>query len=844
METLPKLRDDLEITKKIVDGAVGCVVRKPSTGETFELGEIEYFMLSRLDGESTPDSLIQALAETHEIELGREDLNAFIEGLRENGLIGDATEEPAPAEEELVTPQVDLADLDDWETDLLQMEDIEGVENWAQAPTTPMRRGLGAAPLAADVADAAAKFEAVRARRAGVLKRPKRYWRLLDTNGIFAALARWLGPFSALVYLLPFLLVLAVFTVMQNWTTVRLEMGMSWGLWTLFQHLLFSLVTVNFLSKLLSGVIARRMGADAPGMGIALAMGVLPRFHVEIESFENLPKRQQLWVFAGPLLVRLFLFSLAAVGWMVTRSGGTQLPVFLFVLATVAMFSFLLTVNPLGKGDGYAFLSTYFDVPQFRSQAFRVLLAPILPESMRLDVSDTKAAALRAYALAAIAWMLFLVGIILYFSAVWLELHFGGTGVVLFLILAALVLAQIIGQIRHVNRVISRQRKASEAHSEAHEADVIMEAAPASRNGGPPPRRRTGSGVRSKKKKKAASSKGWLFWLVLAAAFAALWVIPYPYETGGVLELRPVQKREIYAEISGIVEYVSTPGGKLVEKGQVLGQIAAYRQEEEVAATKAQIEKNQAELDLLLTSPRKEEVVLAERQFDAAKVEERFWKEQLTRQERLLKEGHTTQEEFDATRQKAEVAAQEVLEKEAKLALVKEGPHPEEINAARAELRELQAQLLSNEERLARTSMRTTINGRVTDLELENLEGKYLEAGDLFAEVIDDSSLKAYISVPEADLGKIAIGSRARLKFWAFPDRIYKGTVDDIEPTVSEETFGRVVPVVVKLPNEHGELKAGMTGYGKIAAGIEPVIVAFTHRIVRFFTVEVWSWIP
>lgn len=839
VDILPKLRDKLEINKKIVDGAVGCIVRNPNTGETFEFGEIECFLLRKLDGASSPDKLIEAVERTYEVGLTREDLADFVEGLRGNGLLSG---EASDAIDDVLSPQVDMDTLDDWESDLLQGEDLEGIEHWAQGPSAPLSGILrdDDAPFAADVAGIAERFEAARRRRTGLLKPPNRYLRLFRTSGFFATLSRLLYPFSYLVFLLPPLVVVAVFTVSENWTEVRFDMGHSWGIWTVFGHLVFSLVTVNLVTKLLSGTIARGAGADAPGFGIALAIGVIPRFHVEITDFDNLPKRSQLWLFGGPLLVRLFLFSFAAIGWLVTRSSGTQLPIFLFFLATVSMFSFFITSNPLGRGDGYAFFSTWFDVPMFRNQAFRVLLRPLLPESMRLEVSEGRAAALRAYALAAIAWMLFLIGAILYLAASWLEVRFEGTGIVVFLILAMLIFTQIFGQILKLRKAVKRHRKIEEAQGPEPEAGMAN---------GPPPntsrRRPHPAPPRSRSaRRKKRSTRRVLVWLLFAASIAALWFIPYHYETGGSLELRPIQRREVYAEIPGVVSEIPTPGGEWIEKGAVLGQIADYRQLEEVDATKAQIEKNQADLDRLLTTPREEEVRLAERQYEAARLQEEFWTSQLKRQEQLLKDGHTTQEEFDTTRQKAEVAGQEVLEKEASLDLVKEGPHPEEIKAARAELKRLQAQLASNEERLIRTTMRTTIPGRITNLEIENLEGAYLEAGDLFAEVIDDRALKAYINIPEGDLGKITIGGRARLKFWAYPQRIFLGTVSNIEPVLTEEAFGRVVPVVVELSNENGELKAGMTGYGKISAGMEPVIVAFTHRIVRFVKVEIWSWIP
>jgi len=35
-----------------------------------------------------------------------------------------------------------------------------------------------------------------------------------------------------------------------------------------------------------------------------------------------------------------------------------------------------------------------------------------------------------------------------------------------------------------------------------------------------------------------------------------------------------------------------------------------------------------------------------------------------------------------------------------------------------------------------------------------------------------------------------------------------------------------------------------MTGYAKIEGPMKPFIVAFSSPIVRFFQIEIWSWLP
>ena len=54
---------------------------------------------------------------------------------------------------------------------------------------------------------------------------------------------------------------------------------------------------------------------------------------------------------------------------------------------------------------------------------------------------------------------------------------------------------------------------------------------------------------------------------------------------------------------------------------------------------------------------------------------------------------------------------------------------------------------------------------------------------------------------------------------------------------------GKVVRVLSELSNADGLLKTDMTGYAKIECEKKPVGIAFTRWLVRFITVEVWSWI-
>ena len=812
-------------SRKNAKGETTFEVRHPVTGELFEFGEMEHFLLKSLDGSKNRESIITDLAQIYKVELAPGDFDAFIAGLAEQDFLCTETALPHAPPSSPTIPGVDamveeaLAEFEsDYQTEPHHAKEKieEPNSNESQDSVIPTESWARGPEPRKNTSRLYGNRQSHGCSQSGfsLLKSPLYYWRIFPTESFFKLLSARVNLLKVIRYLSPLLLACAILILNQNWFLVNQDFIRFWGRWSLFAHLIFSLLTVNLTVKLLTGVIASSLGAQAEGLGVALVFGLIPRFHVEITGEQGLPKKKRLLLYASPLLISLLLFSLSTILWFIFRTTGTNLAFFCFSLAFVSFISIALAANPLGRGYGYALISTWLDVPDFRGRAFRSFLGIFLPKRfIRYKTDSSNIFGLRTYALASIVYIFLLLFLFLYFSGTWLEKNFQGTGVAIFLLLTFIVGAQWYIKNRNMREALNKATKSN----------------PVSRKSGEPIR-----------KKQIA------FWYIAAIAlfiFLGL-LIPYPYETGGPLEVVPVNIQKIHAEIKGQIESIDVDPNQWIGPGTVLGRIADYRQAQDVLITKALIQKQEAVLNQLLSTPREAELRLTERQYQAALVEERFSIEQLSRQEKLKKDGHTTQEDYDNARRRAETATEDALEADAKLDLVKEGPHPQEILAARAELERLNQLLVLNQELLARTRFINSVAGRITNLELRNLTGTFLDEGDLFAEIIDDSRLRAYISIPETELSLISIGSRARLKFWAFPNRIIQGSVAAIEPLAVEEEYGRVAAAVVDLPNDQGELRTGMTGHGKVLVGSQPILVAFTHALIRFIQIEIWSWLP
>lgn len=88
---------------------------------------------------------------------------------------------------------------------------------------------------------------------------------------------------------------------------------------------------------------------------------------------------------------------------------------------------------------------------------------------------------------------------------------------------------------------------------------------------------------------------------------------------------------------------------------------------------------------------------------------------------------------------------------------------------------------------------------------------------DILFEVVDTSSMRADIEIPETELRRVRVGQEVSVTAEAVPDSEFKGVIDYIAPDISRET--RTAKARVTLANPEGALRANMFGRARIALG-------------------------
>jgi len=214
---------------------------------------------------------------------------------------------------------------------------------------------------------------------------------------------------------------------------------------------------------------------------------------------------------------------------------------------------------------------------------------------------------------------------------------------------------------------------------------------------------------------------------------------------------------------------------------------------------------------------RQEEIAQGEAALNRMKADADKLSRDAERAESLFKREVIPRQELDAARAGRDASTAAVREAEQRLKLLKAGPRPDAVRQAKARVDASAAGLSLAETRLAQATLTAPMAGLVLSKHAE--PGEMLAAGTPVLTVarMDEVWLRGYIS--EADVGRVAIGQRARVSADAWPGRVLEGRVSFISSEAEftpknvqteKERVKLVYRIKITLANPKGELKPGM----------------------------------
>jgi putative peptide zinc metalloprotease protein len=801
------------------------VLRDKLANKTHDLQQWQFFVLEVLPGCETAEKLLSVFSDRFGREISEQEVMTFFAHLADNKLLDeDSGKHPLlkpftrtgyALEQGLIKPK---------SFEELAIKLAAGSAKTA-GPASPGAPDLAPPlPPVANAVDAAVEEDLP----AGVNeadnldpRQSRMLLRLFPMQPVASTLLPVLEPLKYGVYLIPFLAAAALMLAFQHGSLLSQDLNKLREITTLLSHALFSLLTINLVVTVTQALVAQKFRASVGDFGIGLRFGFFPRFMVQIKHTRQLSRRERMWLQGGPLLMRVLLFSVGMLVWYNARDGLTTLSQGGLALAFLCAVNIVIEGgNPLVKGNGYHLLAAFIDEPFLRAKSYKAFMSRLKGGA----TTEANERLLASYALASFVYAYLVVLLIIAVVGNFLiyELRLGGAGLIVVVVLGIYLTVRTVQRYQMISRAYDRSVQFERWRRRALPAEG-------------------GETVQ----KEPQGSRAWRYAKrALLLSTLLLLFLPYPYDAGGTFEIFPNDRQVITTDIGGLIEEVNFDGGETVAKGVVIARIAATDLKAQLAVIDARIAEQAANIAELKARPKKEEVLVVQRELETAQQRAQFTSARVPRYERLYKDRTISFEEFDAARREAEVDQREVAQREAALSLVKTGTPPDRIAAEQAKLEGLKNQRAEVEGRAARTVLRMPFDGNILSLHLKQRLNSMLEKGTPFATVESVGRVTAQIEVPEADIGFVKVGSPVRLRANAFYDRVFEGKVELIDRNVTSKTVNKVVLVVAVVDNADDALKTGMTGFAKIEAGTLPVWKAFTQALLRFFNVQVWSWVP
>jgi HlyD family secretion protein len=262
---------------------------------------------------------------------------------------------------------------------------------------------------------------------------------------------------------------------------------------------------------------------------------------------------------------------------------------------------------------------------------------------------------------------------------------------------------------------------------------------------------------------------------------------------------------------------------RLVDEGMQVaaGQPVALLEDDELkleqSARSADEKALRAAVADLEAGSRREEIAQGEAALNRTKVDADKLGRDAQRAETLFAREIIARQELDAARAGRDASAAAVSEAEQRLKLLRAGPRPDAVSQARARVDAAVAARAQSETRLAQAVLTSPLTGVVLAKNAE--PGEILSVGTpvLTVAKTDEVWLRGYIA--EADVGRVALGQKARVTADAWPGRIMEGKVSFISSEAEftpknvqteKERVKLVYRIKITLPNPKGELKPGM----------------------------------
>lgn len=269
--------------------------------------------------------------------------------------------------------------------------------------------------------------------------------------------------------------------------------------------------------------------------------------------------------------------------------------------------------------------------------------------------------------------------------------------------------------------------------------------------------------------------------------------IDAPLEYSGTTE--PIREVSIRPQIEGRLLDLSVNVGDVVNQGDVIGRVDEQLLTTEVNEAVANLAALRAEVAQAQTEVSNAEVLVEQARLELQQAES-----DAVRLRSLWQEGVVSEQSYELAETRRQTLGQAVQSAQERVAAQQQA-----VLAAQGRVAAQEAAVQQAEERRSYSLLTSSITGTVLDRVIE--PGNLVQPGEGIITLGDFSAVKVVVELSELEFAQVQVGQPVQVRFDAFPNEQFQGTVARI--SLQADTRARLLPVEVIVPNRAGSQLVG-----------------------------------
>ncbi|ALG66598.1 efflux RND transporter periplasmic adaptor subunit [Beggiatoa leptomitoformis] len=266
------------------------------------------------------------------------------------------------------------------------------------------------------------------------------------------------------------------------------------------------------------------------------------------------------------------------------------------------------------------------------------------------------------------------------------------------------------------------------------------------------------------------------------------------------------------SQLSGQLTEIKADFNSEVKKDQIIARL-------DDSTYKTRVNQAKAALNVAESTVKVQQATLERTKVTAANTEREY-----QRNKSLQAKGSVSESALDTARAAYQVAAAEIEITRAQL------------ENAQANVQQSKASLESAEIDLARTYIRSPINGIVVkrSVDIGQTVAASLSAPELFTIAQDLRQVQIDAQVDEADIGRVSVDAPVFFTVDAYPEQRFRGVIEQIRLAATELDNVVTYTVVISAENPQKNLLPGMTANVEIVTGERRNVLVISNDALRF----------